>query len=808
MNYAVSFYKFALGLAALSLLVACGSSSSTEEPQQQDITPDSFAFIPKTQVETATWIQSEQITISGIDTDTDVSITGGEYAIAQGGFTSEAGTISNQQSLTLRVMSASDFETQSQVTVSVGGVSASFEVTTKAAPIVVEQPIVIEPASNATIDINYNLRHTVGGVDSFDRQKFITIHADLPEHDWFDGDQFSRNANNADPDLITNFLQGYDVYLGRSTGGITWNLNQIQQDPNRPGFASESDATTRGNNTKWTYNNLPDHKQSVYINEDRATDMIVGAQQHPFWPEGTLTNGGQWALSQTDSAQEPFGTATGHYMSQFIAKFFDQTPNDNVRDGQSKPKYIEVMNEPLYDLTTDRDGADKVAPSKVFHFHNTVADEIRKDHNDVLVGGYTTAFPDFDKDNFSRWHERDKLFIDIAGENMDFYSIHLYDFPAFRNSERYRRGSNVEATLDMLDNYSLKTFGETRPLVISEYGAAIHDLFNQGWNPLRNTHSIRATNSLLMAFMERPDMILKTIPFIVLKAEWGRTDVPYGPRLLVQNFEREGADAGDDWVYSDLILFYQLWAEVKGTRVDTKANDLDILVDAYIDGNTAYIIANNLEFESKEVALNHLGLGQNNVVSVNTQHLTTLEDGSNSSVIVTSNSSSLPTSITLGAESTAIIKVVFNENVNINQTLTETKYYSDLHLSAIATDDAERDSEFEINQVELGAQGEATLRLAIGRDHNLSLLPLVKFNGQIIGVPRDFRGYDQKQGVSTTGRDNYFGVIEIPVPYELLQQNNTISVEFSDARTTGDGYISSAALQVFNSSMPLSRHIQ
>lgn len=784
------------------MLVACGGSSENPEQEtstEQDTSPAPFSFAAISAAELNTTVTSETVTITGINTATNVSIVGGSFAIDGGDFTNSASTISNQQTLQVQLVTAPTNNTETVATVTVGDVNVKFTVTTKEAPASAQPTIIPAPTGTRTVDINYNVRHSVGGIDSFDRQKFITIHSENTEHDWFDNDQFSRNAANEQDDLITHFLDGYDVYLGRSTGGITWHLNQILEDPARPGFVSESDATSRANGAKWSYNNLPERKQSAYNHEDRAVDMIVGAQQHPFWPEGTLTKGSGWALSQTNTTEEPLGTATGHYMAQYFSKFFDATPNDGIRNGQIKPKYVEVMNEPLYDLTTVRDGADRVEPADVFRFHNTVANEIRKNNDDVLIGGYTTAFPDFDKDDFQRWFDRDKQFIDIAGENMDFYSIHLYDFPTFKNSERYRRGSNVEATMDMLESYSLRAFGETRPLVISEYGAQVHDHIGQGWTPIRNTHSIRATNSMLMQFMERPDMILKTIPFIVVKAEWGRNNgVPYGPRLMIQKFERDGEGAGDEWVYSDLVLFYQLWSDVKGTRIDTKANDLDIQTDAYIDGNTAYIILNSLEFDETDVALNHLGLGNNTITSVTIDHLTTKQDGTSGSVIETTTYNELPSTVELDAEATMIIKVEFGDDLSIDQSLTESKYYSDAHIEDINKDEA---ITVNINNVSVPSQGEAVLRLAVGRTHSLSLTPYVEINGHAIAIPEDFRGYDQKQGRTKSGRDNFYGVIEVPVPLEHLSQSNEITITFDD----DGGKLASAALQVFESSIVLNR---
>ena len=87
------------------------------------------------------------------------------------------------------------------------------------------------------------------------------------------------------------------------------------------------------------------------------------------------------------------------------------------------------------------------------------------------------------------------------------------------------------------------------------------------------------------------------------------------------------------------------------------------------------------------------------------------------------------------------------------------------------------------------------LRIGLGRDHGKSLQPKVTINGTEITVPTDFRGYDQKT------RDSFFGVIEIPFDYSLLQANNQVVVQFADA----GGYVTSTSMQVFAQSTQIVR---
>ena len=781
-----------------------GSDTTTkppiETPPAVDTTPNNYNFVDQTNLANSIEVISNEITVSGINSNTTISITGGEYSINDGAYTSAAGTVSNNQKVRVKALSSATSATTVNAVLTIGGVSGTFSITTAEA-------VVVFPPSGIQVDINFDTKHSVGGIETFDRQKFITIHSSPSENDWGENDGQSRNAPNEDPDLMVNFVTDNDVYFGRVTGSISWALRNVNEDPTKTGFVDEASATKAGGNFRWTYANSTAKKHvdaRLPQIKARALDMIQGAQQHPYWPEGTNINaltGNTWSFSQTNTEAEPLGTATGHFISQYLSKFFK---NNDTDAWETKPKYFEVMNEPLYDLTTVRNpnDANYVTPLAAFKFHNTIKAEVRKvaENDDIQVGGYTVAFPDFDKDNFQRWEDRDKLFIDTSGAEMDFYSIHLYDFPCLGNTEKYRSGSNMEATMDMMENYSRIAIGEMKPYVISEYGAASHCERSLGWTPKKDTLVMRATNKMLMSFLERPDVIAKTIPFIVVKAEWGRTtqngvSIPYGPRLMVQKFERTGVTTETEWVYSDIALFYNLWAEVNGTRVDTWSSDLDIQVDAYVDGDDAYIILNNLEFDEADVNLNAFGIDTANISAVNIKHLKT--DNWTSS-LEESNTSSLPDSVTLDGEGTMIIKVTYNTDITVNQTSEETKYYSSDFKQAITANTA---ITFDINDVVVGSNGEAVLRLGIGRDHGKSLTPTVRVNTTEVTVPIDFRGYDQETGAVNPGRDNYFGVIEIPVALTALQEDNTVTIQFTDS----GGFVSTAALQVFNSSQALTR---
>ena len=71
--------------------------------------------------------------------------------------------------------------------------------------------------------------------------------------------------------------------------------------------------------------------------------------------------------------------------------------------------------------------------------------------------------------------------------------------------------------------------------------------------------------------------------------------------------------------------------------------------------------------------------------------------------------------------------------------------------------------------------------MSVARHHQLSKMPVVKINDNLLKVPGNWRGYDQ------SNRDEFFGMIEINVPVEYVKNNNIINISFPDS----GGYISS-----------------
>jgi len=106
------------------------SAAATITIRVQDVIVDAFAFTDQINVALEQVINSNAIVISGINTAVDVSISGGEYAINGGAFTTDDGSVNDGDSLVVRLTSSAMPLTRTETTLTVGSIEDIFSVTT------------------------------------------------------------------------------------------------------------------------------------------------------------------------------------------------------------------------------------------------------------------------------------------------------------------------------------------------------------------------------------------------------------------------------------------------------------------------------------------------------------------------------------------------------------------------------------------------------------------------------------------------------------------------------------------------------
>jgi alpha-tubulin suppressor-like RCC1 family protein len=117
-------------VTALSSAVGVGAGSRFSMAFTTDTVPTPFFFTDQTGVPLHTQITSNPINVAKIDAPAQISITGGEYSINGGAFTSSNGSVNNGDIVTVRQTSSDSYTTTTDAILSIGGVSDTFSLTT------------------------------------------------------------------------------------------------------------------------------------------------------------------------------------------------------------------------------------------------------------------------------------------------------------------------------------------------------------------------------------------------------------------------------------------------------------------------------------------------------------------------------------------------------------------------------------------------------------------------------------------------------------------------------------------------------
>ncbi|WP_152285922.1 carbohydrate-binding protein [Flavicella marina] len=459
---------------------------------------------------------------------------------------------------------------------------------------------------------------------------------------------------------------------------------------------------------------------------------------------------------------------------------------DYVNDA-GRPEFFEPMNEPFVHASDYYSGGwnnneESRIKLQMAQVYNQIGAKIHAapELENMKVVGYSSAWPSLEINDFGHWNDNMKMFMDTAGDNMDGFSTHLYDGVNVTGQNNLRSGSNSEAILDMIEAYSYIKWGVIKDHAITEYGG-IASGYPDTYSDITSAQTVRSYNNILFNLLEREDNMSITIPFATGKALWHLTEAnnyqPYGAVLLRP--ENLGEPTPTGWVYTSKIHFYELWKEFKGKRVFVNSDNPDIQAQAFVEGNKLYVALNNLDDNSQTVNLSLV----DGLTGFQDVRVKSIKIYDNANPVFSNNLlETAPSSVTLISEETVTLEYTFSSSIVFDTSVIRKKYYASSYLQPISQNNP---ISFEFNNVDVST-GSASLRMSIGRKHNVSKVPEVKVNGTAVIVPTNWKGYDQ------ANRDDFFGTIEIPVDMNLLTTNNTVTIKFSD---TG-GHVASAILSV------------
>ncbi|WP_096085680.1 Ig-like domain-containing protein [Agaribacterium haliotis] len=728
------------------------------------------------------------------------------------------------------------------------------------------------------VDINADIKHSVNGVNQFDRKRRITMHASPIENEWI-GEKEKYD-----------YLMELGVHFGRDAGTSMWYFQQTEGDASQPPAAddyfpwghldefSRESLTSAMDGYHW---NLQTKYEDAHEYFDRSEYMIGASQPRPAMPNWSTYSWFGGALN----SENPWRPRTMEQAAEWYAAFLQEAYLRDTGDDAvlPMPRYWEVVNEPDMQMNTTGHEGHLSTWEELFRYHNVVADVVRaRLGNDApLIGGMTWGLHDFhlgdatafgaprlqgealltafygadsdenralkdrirneifapsatmnDSATSRGWYQWDviwKGFLDTAGANMDFYSIHLYDWPSWQTSGgRVRAGSHSEAVMDLLEWYDDKMVpGPKKEVIVSEFGA-VHGMYQEQGTTLDRIRmrweKLKPFSQMQMQFLERPDYITMSLPFIVVKGQWGDggATTPYAQSVMDRDYDSctlnndNGYQYYSDcvWNFNPAIHWFELWRDIDGTRLDTWSSDRDIQVDAYVNNNDSrgenhlYVIINSMEKEDTELDLSWAGIQGNSIQSISLRHLYLDEaidahpgTGQGKPIMAEAELAALPDSVVIAADSTMVLDIQYASAINPAFNNNESKFSGE-PLSAAAPHRVGANGSTitaQINGVSKPARGEAQLRITAafymshfgqsGVDRSS-----LKINGHDVAIDNDLRGEGQDANILAT--------LEFPFPVEYLADNGNNSVEFSFLPA---GDLAAMAIQVWDFDKDISR---
>ena len=164
--------EIGLSLTSESNIEHSYTLSVTVENGLIDNIPDNFFFTTETNVALGSIVNSNAITVSGINTSTSISIQDGDYRINGGSYTSTSGTVSNNDTVEVRHTSGSSPNQTTTTTLTIGGVNSQFTSTTIVSN---TTPSNFSFASEPNVDVNSTITSNPITVSGINTSASITI---------------------------------------------------------------------------------------------------------------------------------------------------------------------------------------------------------------------------------------------------------------------------------------------------------------------------------------------------------------------------------------------------------------------------------------------------------------------------------------------------------------------------------------------------------------------------------------------------------------------------------------------------------
>lgn len=637
--------------------------------------------------------------------------------------------------------------------------------------------------AQTTLTLNANQRYSIGGISTLDRGKYFTYTETIvPPNGTNIGDlrtqTWSQSGLNLTPGRIST---EFDQFI--SSNG------NIPEDALRPGFMNSASLRSR---LQDEYRNFLENGTRWEAPRNSNTNPLIvnSGRSSTFWPE-YFRQGEQDSLFPNREAYAEFLTT---YLDEVVYGTNSFLPIDAERF------HVEILNEPDLHIdgifsgnTSENNATLKASSEELARYHRDIAQAVKAVHANASVGGPGLAVTNFSGNDFRRWENTVKPFIEIAGADSDFYSIHPYERYDVQNDGSVERAvdqspGRINAQIDMIVNQQELTHQNRVPVSLTEYGSfnRANDSGSYGnyARDLQQWDLSRDVREQMLVYLNRPDVILSATPFIA-PAHFNNNITPTpenADNVLFQKFFDENNDV--TWEETILGNTFRAYSQIKGEYINIAGSNGDLQAAAFRDGDTVYVMLNNLLDTNQTVDLQVLMEGVGTVASANLARL--FREAGINSFIPNEDALGFLDALQLKGQEGAVLTLQLDGSNGITSEIIEQTWYGNVVAETLS------DSTNELTGVEIEARLQEAVSAKLRVGYSLAGGPrsfTIDINGNSILVDSAMLGIDD-------GDDGLFSR-ELDVPIEfLVDGTNSLSFDFADG--VGRGYLSSAALRVFS----------
>ena len=274
-----------------------------------DTVPDAFSFVAQVDVALSSAITSNTVTLTGLGAAAPVTVSGdGNPQVSiQGGAWVTSGSLAPGQTLAVRLTSAADFSTPHTATVTVGGVSASWAVTTQARDTTPDPFSFADQSGVPLSTLRTALALPITGIND---ATAVTVTGDGDPRISINGGAWATSGAILNNQTLQVRLTSAGAASTAATATVTvggvsdaWTVRTVDDTTPDPfSFTDQSDVEQQATITSNTLT-LTGLTGAAAVAVSGAGHPQVSIQGGPWVTAGTLTNGQTLAVRLTSSAQ-------------------------------------------------------------------------------------------------------------------------------------------------------------------------------------------------------------------------------------------------------------------------------------------------------------------------------------------------------------------------------------------------------------------------------------------------------------------------------------------------------------------------